>query len=395
MQEPDDKTLLRGYVEDDSQEAFAALVTRHVNKVYSVALRHTRNPHQAEEITQAVFTILARKSHTLGKSVVLSGWLYETARLTALTFVRSEIRRARRQREALMQNPVNETESEAWLQMAPQLDAAMAQLSEMDRHAVVLRFFDGKGMREIGAALGLNEEAAKKRVARAVERLRLFLLKRGVALSASVVAATIAAHSVQAAPPALAKTAAAVAATHGATASGSTLVLIKQASKVMAWTKAKVAVVVGSTVLLAAGTTTTVVVRHEQHLRSQTEFPRSTWGFAGNADPASALKTVVWAESLGDGRTLLANMTPELQEQLRQRYANELKQQGVSLEEIVARKAKAAADKITGFYIWGRQVVSNQVLLRVWLAGEGRNATFKMRQVGGEWKLDEQFSPDY
>src|SRR3954454_4633519 len=89
MQEVDDSALLREYVERDSQEAFAALVTRHVNKVYSVALRHTRNPHQAEEITQAVFVILARKSRQLGRRVILFGWLCQTARPVAATFIRS------------------------------------------------------------------------------------------------------------------------------------------------------------------------------------------------------------------------------------------------------------------------------------------------------------------
>src|SRR6266853_212341 len=103
MQELNDIALLREYVDHDSEEAFATLVARHVNKVYSVALRHTRNPHQAEEITQAVFGILARKSRYLGRAVILSGWLYQTARLTAVTFVRSEVRRAHREQEAHMQ----------------------------------------------------------------------------------------------------------------------------------------------------------------------------------------------------------------------------------------------------------------------------------------------------
>src|SRR6059058_5779777 len=114
MLELDDSVLLKEYVERGSEEAFAALVSRHVNKVYSVALRHTRNPHQAEEITQAVFVILAKKSRNLGRGVVLSGWLYQTARLTAVTFIRSEIRRTRREEEAYMQNLLNENESDVW-----------------------------------------------------------------------------------------------------------------------------------------------------------------------------------------------------------------------------------------------------------------------------------------
>src|SRR6516165_9348289 len=108
MHELDDSALLREYVEHESEEAFATLVARHINKVYSVALRHTRNPHQAEEITQAVFVILAKKARGLSSGVVLSGWLYQTARLTSVTFLRSEIRRTRREQEACMQNVLDE-----------------------------------------------------------------------------------------------------------------------------------------------------------------------------------------------------------------------------------------------------------------------------------------------
>lgn len=256
MQELDDNALLRKYVEDGSEDAFATLVTRHVNKVYSVALRLTRNPHQAEEITQAVFVILAQKSHKLSEKVILSGWLYQTARLTAITFVRSEIRRTRREQEAHMQTPQNESESDLWLQIAPLLDAAMAALSETDRHAIVLRFFDGKSMKEVGLALGASEDAVKMRVSRAVEKLRLFLSRRGVSVHSTALTAAISAHSVQAAPAMLARFATTIAVTKGSTASASTGTLIKGALKIMAWSKAKTAIVAAVGVLLAAGTAT-------------------------------------------------------------------------------------------------------------------------------------------
>src|SRR6266516_3643400 len=171
MLELDDSVLLKEYVEHGSEEAFATLVARHVNKVYSIALRHTRNAHQAEEITQAVFVILARKSRQLGKRVILSGWLCRTARLSAVTFVRSEIRRSRREQEAQMQNLLNESESEVWPQIAPLLDAAMAGLSQADQDAVALRFFDGKSMKEIGAALGASEDAGQSRGGKTAELL--------------------------------------------------------------------------------------------------------------------------------------------------------------------------------------------------------------------------------
>jgi RNA polymerase sigma factor (sigma-70 family) len=114
MQEPSDNELLAEYLKNSSEEAFGTLVSRHVNKVYSVALRHVGNPHQAEEITQAVFVILLKKARTLHKETVLSGWLYHTARLTASTFLRSEIRRVRREQEAQMETLLNQSEENAW-----------------------------------------------------------------------------------------------------------------------------------------------------------------------------------------------------------------------------------------------------------------------------------------
>lgn len=253
MQEVVDSTLLREYVAHGSEEAFATLVRRHINKVYSIALRHTRNLHQAEEITQAVFVILAQKSRHLSRGVVLSGWLYQTARFAAVTFIRSEIRRARREQEAHMQRSLNEPEPDVWSQIAPLLDTAMAGLSETDRHAVVLRFFDGKSMREVGIALGASEDAAKMRVSRAVEKLRLFFGRRGIVVPGAVLTGTIAANAVQAAPASLARTATSLALAQGATASGATLTLIKGALKLTAWTKAKTTVLVGAGLLLAAG----------------------------------------------------------------------------------------------------------------------------------------------
>ena len=125
-----------------------------------------------------------------------------------MTYIRGEIRRARREQEAQMEQSLNESESENWTKIAPLLDTAMAGLSETDRHAVVLRFFDGKSLKEVGAALGGSEDSAKMRVSRAVEKLRRFFTKRCVAVPAAVLTAAMAANSVQAAPAMLAKTAA-------------------------------------------------------------------------------------------------------------------------------------------------------------------------------------------
>ena len=258
MSEADDSQLLRDFTERQSDAAFAALVTRHVNLVYSVALRQTGNPHAAEEITQAVFIILARKAASLGPKTVLSGWLYQTARLTAANYLRGQIRRQQREQEAYMQSLSNEAEPDAWPQIAPMLDDALGKLGERDRHAIVLRFFENKSLGEVGAALGASEDAAKMRVNRALEKLRKIFSKRGVTLTATFIAGAVSANSVQAAPMGLAVTVMATAA-KGAAVSGSTLALIKGALKIMVWTKAKTAIVVGAGVLLAAGTTTVVL----------------------------------------------------------------------------------------------------------------------------------------
>ena len=262
----DDSALLRQYAINRSDAAFAALVTRHVNLVYSVALRQAGHPQNAEEITQAVFIILAKKAAGLRHEKALSSWLFQAARLTAINFVRSEIRRRHREQEAHMQTMLNGgrdassqlSETEIWRQIAPLLDDAVAALREKEQRAIVLRFYEGRNLREVGLALGASEDAAKKRIARALEKLRQYFAKRGVVSTTAAIAEKISAHSVQAAPVALAKSVTAVALAKGAAASTSTLTLIKGALKIMAWTKVKTAIVVTAGVLLAAGTTTVV-----------------------------------------------------------------------------------------------------------------------------------------
>ena len=188
MPESDDIRLLKQYADENSEAAFAELVARYVNLVYSAALRSTGNAHAAEEITQAVFIILARKAKSFGGKALLSGWLYQTARLTAANYLRGEIRRQNREQEAYMQSILNEPESGAWRQISPLLDDAMGRLGEKDRNAIVLRFFENKNLSEVGLALGASEDAAKMRVNRGLEKLRKFFTKRGVALSGTVIA---------------------------------------------------------------------------------------------------------------------------------------------------------------------------------------------------------------
>jgi RNA polymerase sigma factor (sigma-70 family) len=237
MQPINDNALLRQYVESSSDEAFATLVTRHINLVYSVALRHVGNPHNAEEITQGVFIILAKKAAQLCGVKILSSWLFQVTRLTANNFVRSESRRHRREQEAHMQSILNEPETEVWPKIAPLLDSAVAGLREKDRQAIVLRFYEGRNLREVGLVFGASEDAAAKRVSRALEKLRKFFSKRGVNSITAIIAGAITANSVQAAPLALAKSVTAVAVAKGAAASSSTLILVKGTMKTMTWLK--------------------------------------------------------------------------------------------------------------------------------------------------------------
>ena len=312
MPELNDHELLAEFARTGSETAFAAIAARHVNLVYSAALRFAGNPHHAEEITQAVFIILARKAVQLSPRTVLSGWLYQTARLMAANFVKGEIRRQRREQEAYMQSTLTDPEPAAWEQIAPLLDEAMGRLGETDRNAVVLRFFENKTAAEVGVALKLTEAAAHMRVSRALEKLRKLFSKRGVSSTTAIIAETISVNSIQAAPAALAKTVTAVAVAKGAAASGSTLTLIKGALKIMAWTKAKTAIVSGVVVLLAAGTTTVAVKEIQEH---QTDWweevpditPNNLGGILASKPPQVIIKPAKFSKEGGGSEEVDSN----------------------------------------------------------------------------------------
>src|SRR4051794_530433 len=153
MAESTDIELLRDYALRDSEEAFATLVQRHIRLVYSAAFRQLGNAHQAEEVTQAVFIILARKAAGFPSGIPLSGWLYQTARLTTANFFRSEMRRHRREQEAHMQAEIREAQTDqVWQGLAPLLDEAMGHLSGKERNAIVIRYFEGRTFSEAAVA---------------------------------------------------------------------------------------------------------------------------------------------------------------------------------------------------------------------------------------------------
>jgi uncharacterized protein (TIGR03435 family) len=283
MTETPDAELLKQFVRDHCETAFAVLVERHIALVHSVALRHTSDPQHAQDIAQAVFIILARKAGSLNHKTVLPGWLYHTARLTAANFQRAETSRIRREQEAYMQSTLQESAPDTvWSEMSPLLDDAMARLGARDRDALVLRYFQNKSLSEVGATMGFEERTAQKRVLRAIEKLRKFFAQRGVTLSGASIAGAVAANSVQAAPVALVNTISVIAVAKGAAATGSTLTLVKGASKIMAWSKAKTAIFTTVMVLLGAGTATVAVKeikRYEDHSWRMLKNFSPPWSF--------------------------------------------------------------------------------------------------------------------
>jgi len=219
-----DLQLLARYSRDRVEDAFADLVRRHLALVHSAALRQVRSPQLAEEVAQSVFTDLARNAGKLKPDTILTAWLYQVTRRTAIDVVRREARRQLREQIATEMNALNETAhfekygtTSDWTTIEPLLDEAMSALDDTDRAAVLLRYFENKSLREVGATLGTTDDAAQKRVSRAVERLREFFAKRGITVGASGLVVVISANAVQAAPVGLAVTISTTAAIAGTT----------------------------------------------------------------------------------------------------------------------------------------------------------------------------------
>lgn len=160
----DDWQLIESYTREKSETAFHSLVERHAGLVYASALRQVRDEQLARDIAQAVFILLSRKAGGLGRNIVLSGWLFQTTRFVAARALRSEQRRRRREQEAFDMQLLSASD-ETWGRMMPVIDEALGELSRVDRDAVLLRYMEGRTLREVSTSLGITEEAAKKRVA--------------------------------------------------------------------------------------------------------------------------------------------------------------------------------------------------------------------------------------
>ncbi|HEX3626780.1 MAG TPA: sigma-70 family RNA polymerase sigma factor [Verrucomicrobiae bacterium] len=261
-----DQELLREFVARKSDAAFTALVDRHVDLVYSAALRMVCDTHLAQDVTQGVFIALAKSAHELSNRPVLSAWLHRTAQNIAANTIRSEVRRHTREQESAVMNDLLGTEPDStWEMISPHLDAALSELGEPDRDVLMLRYFERKSTREMAAIFGSSEDAAKKRVSRAMERLRELFSKRRLAVGAVGLAAMISANAVQSAPGGLAATVSS-AVLAGTTIQASTFIT---ATKTIAMTTIQKSIIIAA--LASVAGTGIYAARQNAQLRGQIE----------------------------------------------------------------------------------------------------------------------------
>src|SRR5688572_28219962 len=261
----EDRQLLCRYIEDASEAAFRELVARHVNLVYSVALREMRgDEHLAQDVAQIVFVDLARKARSLRHGVVLAGWLHRATRYAARQTLRAQRRRQAREEQAVAMNTTDSDAQAHWQQIGPELDQALDCLKRSDRDVLVLRYFSQCSFADIGSALGSNEDTARKRVTRALAKLRLLLERRRVTTSVATLSALLAVHAVQAAPVGLATTLSSASLAASASASGMALTFLT----LMSMTKLKVGL---ASAIVIAGVATPLVLQHQSAARVREE----------------------------------------------------------------------------------------------------------------------------
>ena len=377
----EDMELLREYAVAHSEHAFETLVTRYIHLVHSSALRQVRDVHCAEDITQTVFIILARKAGSLGPKTILAGWLYRTTQYVCAAAVKIQHRRERREQEAYMETVNHGSRSNAglvWDQLSPLLDEAMAQLKESDRDALLLRYFQNKSLREVGAALGVEENVAQKRVQRALEKLRAIFARREAAATTDAIAEAISLGSIQTVPAVLTKSVAAAALAKGAVTGSSTSIILSETLKLMAWTKTKTVVVAGVIAALAITAGTPWILHHKPAL--EPVIPAA----AGCRTPEATFQTMYWAATNGDLKMFLATLAPRVQVHFMQVQMKGKSEPEIS--QIIQRKG----GKMDGVRLTGERMAHDgHCILRLrFPTTRGPDETLLLRKIDGEWKID-------
>ncbi len=340
-----DSELLARFARTNAEDAFAELVKRHVNLVYSAALRQVNgDEHLAKDVAQTVFTDLARKAGSLSHRESLTGWLYTAAHHAAAKMVRGENRRCDREETFMREStndsgmgvpPVQSAPEPDWEKLRPTLDAAMYELKAADRDAILMRYFENQPFAQVGVKLGLNENAARMRVERALEKLRNILARRGVTATAAL-ASVISANAVQLAPAGLAATLTTASILSAGTGTFSLM-------KILTVTKLKLAV----SALVVAGATTALVVQHQaqEKLRSGNAALAQQLGQlqADNENLSNRLATAGDAQALSDKeRTELLKLRGEVGVLRRQTNEIErLKQENQQLHALAANTASS------------------------------------------------------
>lgn len=272
----EDFQLLRRFVEAGSQEAFSQLVERHIDLVYAVCLRETGDSTLAQDVTQAVFLILFRKAPTIRRGTVLAGWLFKTARFASRNARRQEHRRKEMEQQLFEATLPGGEHFETWRSIEPLLHEGIASLGARDRDAILLRYFEDKSLREVGLALGTSEAAAQMRVSRAIEKLKKYLQKRGVAVPVAILGAVLLENAVQAAPASCAQAVGQTAIFSGS-ATAKAHLISQEVLKNMAITKLKAASLIAALGIVGAACVSHLASREAVSAAQVIPTPNPSW----------------------------------------------------------------------------------------------------------------------
>ncbi len=420
MKEWNEQQLLTEYARNGAEAAFSELVQRHVQLVYGTALRLVRNPQLAEDLTQEVFLLLARKAPSLVRHPTLCGWLHLTARNLATKSIRSEARRRIREEEvADMEESRNEDALISWEELEPRVDELLGKLSEPDREALLLRFFRNKSAREMAEMLSLSADAAQKRVTRALERLRALIAAEGQLIGAEGVQRAIEKHSAYVVPAGLVP--AIMESVRSESGSGTEEVEISSEGSETRWriTALAAGLLVLAAIVLFRNARARRVESTPNPLMAGTEprqgapasqwratrigeqvpaafvaavplniwvryFPQSVWKEAGLGTPEDTLVTYMWAKKRGDLKNAISTATPRFGQELTFLYF-----QHKTDAEVAAMMIESAKEQI-GFELLSKRMAGGDTaILKVKFNNDapGDFSILIFKKLGNEWRI--------